>query len=158
MDEPTTFTPVRIKDITPEGKDIEEGNMSHDALLGRWSIIGPRYEAWKKGEELPEGGTPLAAWAGLDPDQVKALKAEDIRTVEDIAVMGEAVCKRLGFPNAVSLPKMAQEYLDGQTAAEKDAELVTLKEKMAAMEAMLEETMKPEAPAKRGRPRKAEAA
>jgi hypothetical protein len=26
----------------------------------RWSIVEPAYKAWKKGEEVPENGTPLA--------------------------------------------------------------------------------------------------
>ena len=160
-DEPQQYTPMRIKDINADLVDLQEGSASHDALRARWEIIKPRYEAWKRDEELPEGGTPLAAWAGLSPDQVKALKSEDIRTVEDIAMMGEAVCNRLGFPSARTLPKLAQEYLDGQTAAEKDAQIAALTEKMAAMEAVLEETLnekaaKKPAPAKRprGRPKK----
>lgn len=31
----------------------------------KWRAIEPFYDAWKKGNELPEHGTPLAAWNGV---------------------------------------------------------------------------------------------
>ena len=147
-----TQTPHRVNKINPENwPELKRSGDSFKDAEAKWSIIGPAYEAWKRGEELPEDGTPLEAWAGVTPEMAKALKDQDIRTVEDVREMGDGVMAKLRLPNARNLPALAAKFLDGQSVAEKDAQIKEMEERMKAMEALLEESM--EKP-KRGRPRK----
>ena len=81
---------------------------------------------------------------------VRALKELDVRTVEEVRDMGDGVMAKLRLPNARNLPALAAKFLDGKSASEKDVEIAEMRERMAAMEALLEEQAKP----KRGRPRK----
>ena len=67
-------TPLRVKEIIPKG-DLSEDNPSHYALIKRWEVVGPAYEAWKKGQEVPEDGTPLAAWPGVSPEIAQRLRS-----------------------------------------------------------------------------------
>lgn len=128
-------------------------SLAYQYMLHRWEHIEPAYDAWKKGEALPETGLPLAAWPGVTPDMAKALKSMGLNTVEDVRDNPEQVAK-LHFPNARKLSETAAAYLSGQDSAEKDAEIAEMKERMAMMEQMLAEAAadKP----KRGRPRKTE--
>lgn len=122
------------------------------AMSARWSVIGPAYEAWKTGVELPETGTPLEAWAGVNPDQVTILKQMAIRTVEDVAATSPEVFAKMPFPNARKLPELAKDYLEGASQAAAAAENAELKERIAAMEEMLAaQTVEKRKP---GRPRK----
>lgn len=155
-----------IKDIKPK-EDVDEGvknSLSYQAMLGRWEVVGPLYEAWKKGQELPETGTPLEAWGGVTAEQVAALKAMGIRTVEDVAEMGDRAAEQLRMPNARKLPELAKSFLGNTDMAARDAENAELKERIKAMEEMLAEKMSAEPKAeekpkrKPGRPRKTEAA
>ncbi len=135
--------------------DTRADSMSFKIMQSRWAIIGPKYDAWKRKEAIPVDGTPLAAWAGVSPEQVAHLKAMGIMTVEAVRDMSESAFTRLPFPNVRQLPNLAREYLSSKTAAEKDAEMEAMRERLAAMEEMLVERMGGE-PAKRGpgRPRK----
>lgn len=152
-----TRTWHRIKDLTPPA-DAEERfkeSESYQAMLGRWALIGPAYEAWRSGNDVPEGGTPLAAWSGVTPEQAAFLKKVGVRTVEDVAAMGEMAVKELRWPGSQKLPKQAKSWLEGENVAAKDAQIAEMAERMAAMEAMLEEQSKKRGP---GRPPKVEAA
>jgi hypothetical protein len=94
-----------------KGSAPDSGNptvmMAHDM----WDRITPAYEAWKKGQELPEDGTPLAAWNGVSPQQAVVLKAKGIKTVESIAGMGDGMLERLGMPGMRDLIRAAQAWL-----------------------------------------------
>ena len=141
----------------PESRDDRTRNSdTFVAMTARWSVIGPAYEAWKQGVDLPETGTPLEAWSAISPDQAKILKGMLIRTVEDVRDMSESTFTKLPFPNARSLPGLAAKWLDGAKDAALAQENADMKERIAAMEAMLEEAMKDKP--KRGRPAKTEAA
>lgn len=131
---------------------------SYKDMEAKWTIIGPRYEAWKHGNEIPDEGTPLGAWSGVTAEQAAALRALDIRTVEEVRDLPDGVKQQLRLPNIPALQLMAREFLEGRTAAEKDAELAEMREKMAAMEELLAERMAADAPKKPGRPKKSEAA
>ena len=154
-----TRTWHRIKDLRPPESAAGQraDSMSYKVMLARWEVIAPKYDAWKRNEDIPEDGTPLAAWAGVTPEQVGYLRAMGILTVEAVRDMNEGAFGRLPFPNARKLPKMAADFLASKGDAEKDRELAEMRERMAAMEEMLAE----QGAAKRGpgRPRKeAEAA
>ena len=153
-----TRTWHRIKDITPpEHVDETRANsIGHKVLAARWAIVSPKYEAWKRGQDIPVDGTPLAAWAGVSPEQVAHLRHMGIYTVEAVRDMGEGAITRLPFPNARKLPALAGEFLASKGEAEKDREIAEMRERMAIMEEMLAAQM----PEKRGpgRPRKQEEA
>ncbi len=153
-DHTKTQTWRRVEKIRPPETDdpgVRE-SLSYKDMAAKWSVVGPAYEAWRNGQEIPETGTPLAAWAALSPEQAKLLKAQGVRTVEDIAELSDASLSALPFPNARKLPDMAQKYLSGESAAQKDARIDDLEAKLAAALEMLEEQQKP----KRGpgRPKK----
>ena len=78
----------------------------------RWDAIRPRYEAWKQGQEMPESGTPLAAWNAITPEQAEAFKMRGIRTIEEVAGLTDAHFERLPIPNMRVLVKQAQLYLE----------------------------------------------
>lgn len=77
-----------------------------------WSVIGPAYEAWKKGYEIPASGTPLAAWAGVTSDQANALRKLAIYTVEDLATLSDDKFPRVPMPNVREVRDLARRYLD----------------------------------------------
>ena len=158
-----TRTWVRVKDKMPPDTD-KQGNVltprdkqaaTYQAMQAQWNAIGPAYEAWKSGQQLPETGTPLGAWPGVTGDQAGYLKKLGVRTVEDVAEMQPDVAVGLPFPNSRRLPELARTFLDGQDAAAKEAENAALRERLAALEEALQAQIddKP----KRGRPKKEEA-
>lgn len=149
-----TWYPVHT--LKPDPKI--EGQMA-DIMKARWDVIGPAYEAWKKGEEVPENGTPLGAWAGISQDQAKFLKQMGIVTVEAVAEMSDSAIERLPFPGRRDLPGLAAAFLKSKGEVDLAAQNEDLKARMAAMEELLAEKMAVE-PQKRGpgRPRKSEAA
>lgn len=150
-----TRTWLRIKDITPKPDAERSDSLSHKVMVARWQTIAPKYEAWKQGNEIPEDGTPLAAWAGVTPAQVSHLRQMGIYTVENVRDMGEGAISRMPFPNARQLPKLAADFLTSRDAAEKDRELEDMRERMAIMEEMLAQQSEKRGP---GRPRKQEEA
>ena len=134
----------RVKDIIPP-VGATENNPSHAAMIWRWNILGPKYNAWKKGEELPEEGTPLAAWSAISPEMSKALKAIEIYTVEQVAAIGDSVTEKLRFPNARKLPELAKAFLKGTSKAAAAKEIADLKEQLAAMTELMEDMQKVDA-------------
>jgi len=142
----------------PETDDeVERESLSYKDMAAKWEVIGPRYNAWKAGETLPESGTPLGAWAGVTAEQAKVLRSLHITTVEAVRDMGESTMEKLQWPNIRQLPKMAKEYLEGAENTDKDAKIAEMQEQMDAMMALLEERTADDKP-KRGRSKKAEAA
>lgn len=153
-----TRTWHRIKDITPPANvdETRANSIGHKVLAARWAVVEPKYKAWKAGQDIPEDGTPLAAWAGVSPEQAAHLRHMGIKTVEGVRDMNEGAIARLPFPNARKLPQLAEDWLSSKDAAAKDAELADMRERMAIMEEMLAAQQ----PEKRGpgRPRKQEEA
>jgi len=139
----------------PETLDDSRRNSdTYVAMHARWSVIEPAYKAWQAGAEIPETGTPLAAWAGVTKEQADLLRGMAIRTVEDVRDMSESAFTKLPMPNARKLPQLAREFLEGADSAQKDKRIAEMEERMAAMTEMLEaQAEKP----KRGRPQKQEA-
>ncbi len=153
-----TRTWHRIKDITPPAivDETRANSIGHKVLAARWAVVEPKYRAWKAGQDIPEDGTPLAAWAGVSPEQAAHLRAMGIKTVEGVRDMNEGAIARLPFPNARKLPQLAGEFLSSKGEAEKDRMIAEMQERMAIMEEMIAAQM----PEKRGpgRPKKQEEA
>ena len=146
--------PARVREDRREGE-------SYDYMRERWALIEPAYQAWKQNNEIPETGTPLAAWSGVTEQQAKIMRAVDLRTVEDVAEATESTIQKLPFPNARILKKLAADYLGGRDAADSAEKLAEAEARIAAMEEMIAEMAaakaEPVDKPRRGRPPKAQA-
>lgn len=147
-----TVTPMRI---------VDAKRMTN----GMWDVVRPHYEAWKAGQDVPENGTPLAAWAGIRPEQIAVLRQFDIRTVEDLAVLSDSILSRPGMTGlrAVRDAAVAWEKSKDTRAVAADVmsmklENDALKQQMADLLALMAKD-NTEEPVKRrpGRPRKEDA-
>lgn len=68
------------------------------------------YEAWKKGQELPESGTPIKGWALVSPAVQETILYHGVRTVEDLAALSDEAARRLGM-GAISWKAMAATWV-----------------------------------------------
>src|SRR5262245_15425227 len=110
----------------------------------RWSIIERHYRAWLAGQEAPVDGTPLAAWNALPPDPADVLRANSIKTVEDVAALTDAHIARLPLPNLRELIRQARHFIDAAeqtrfaaSLAAKEREIEGLKEENAERDAQI---------------------
>jgi len=106
-------------EITPAG-----GNQ----MVERWVTDKDRerfkfqYEAFKKGIEPPLEGLAVENWPSATPAEVKMLRAANIRTVEDLALISESGLKAVGF-GARGIQRKARQFLmaaagEGKASAE----------------------------------------
>jgi hypothetical protein len=160
-----THTTERI-DILSKPQKVAGVNPAITAARVMWDFIKPRYEAWKSNQDLPETGTPLAAWNHLTPQQAEILRVNGVRSVEDVSLLTDAHFNRIPIPNLRSIVEGAKKFLDSKDVNKFTAEMRSKDEQLAAanvrideMAAMLAKLME-EAPAKRGpgRPPKSEEA
>lgn len=141
----------RIKPV-PNMDDSEKRKL----MEIRWSQIEPSYTAWLEGNAIPETGTPLGAWHGVDPEQAEALRGVGIATVEQLAAATENQLSRPPIPGMRALRDHAAQYLAGADAAAKDRQLAEMQAKLdAALEMLAEQAAAAEAKPRRGRPPKA---
>ena len=130
---------------------------------GMWEIVEPHYTAWKKGQTIPDFGTPLAAWNGVNNDQADILRAQSIRTVEELAMTPDTMLDKLGMGmrtarDAAKRWVAAADTRDLATAmAEKDDKIEELQRQMTELMSLMGKDNSEE-PIKRrpGRPRKDE--
>ena len=152
----TSSTWARVKDLIPpddmdEDRDRQGDKMRH--MRAVWSQIEPRFRAWKEGAQMPEVGTPLTAWPGLNEAEIEAFNRSGLRSVEDVAEMSDSMIGKVHLPNAREHRKQARVFLEMSDKAAAMARVEELEAKLAALiEAQGAE------PAKRGpgRPRKAD--
>jgi hypothetical protein len=118
----TSQTWAKISDLNPANIKDDGGTRANAGdkkfhLEAVWSIIEPHYSAWLRNEEIPEGGTALAAWAGVNDAQADVLKASGIRSVEELATLPEGAIEKIRLPSLRMLRELAQEYVEnkGQT-------------------------------------------
>lgn len=143
-------TNERVEFLRPKFTEDDDDNpnkatkrMYMEAL---WSSIGPAYDAWKKGFEIPTQGTPLAAWAGVTADQATELRKIGIFTVEELASLPDDKFSRIPVPNTREVRDLARKYLssDGDTrTAERlnalEGQNKALQEQLQAAISLLEE-------------------
>ena len=146
-DSQRSTTVARIDHLRPKEDTADE------QVLGHWSIIGPAYEAWLEGAEMPVNGTPLSAWSQLGPAQVKALQAGGQTTIESVAEMNDSAMSRVQLPDVRKLRDAARQILATRDEVDVIAELQNRDEQLAELKAQIEAltASKP----KRGRPKKA---
>lgn len=138
----THSTNHRVKDLKPADDSAAWGNLPSDTQLlirARWDVIGPAYEAWKSGQEMPLSGTPLAAWSTISGQQAEALRMAGFRSIEQVAEAHESQLMAIRLPNAAVLRDAARQWLGSQDAAAKEQRIADLEAKLAAMHDMLAE-------------------
>lgn len=128
-----------------------------------WEALKPYYEAWKKNEEAPVNGTPIANWPPITKRLAEVMKTNGFRSVEDLAKATDSDLGRIGM-GAMALRDKAREFValkvDTKTAGTIDSlkktierlenEIVFLKEKNDALASR--ETNETKSPKRRGRP------
>jgi len=101
------------------------------------------YDRWKKGEEVPETGTPIKTWPLIGPSARADILRAGIRTVEDLAALSDSDLRQLGM-GAVSLKLKAQNFLaasegPGKLAAQTAAQAQQIEELAKVVKAQAEE-------------------
>lgn len=123
-----------------------------------WDRIRPAYELWKKGEEIPIDGTPLAIANFLRAEDTEVLKRNGVRTLEELISMPESSRDKIPLPSIREKVAQAKRFLAAQdqnkVAAQikaRDDEVAVLKQQMAEMQAKLDAVPRSETqPVKRG--------
>jgi hypothetical protein len=154
-----THTTERI-DILSKPQKVAGANPAVTAARVMWDFIKPRYEAWKGNQDLPETGTPLAAWNHLTQSQAEILRVNGIRSVEDVAQLSDAHFHRIPIPNLRSICEGAKKFLDSKDVNKFTSEMKAKDEQLAAantrideMATMLAKLMEErDEPRRRGRP------
>ena len=146
--------------------DVAISVLRKDQML--WPRMEKAYEAWLKGQEAPEDGTPIGAWPGCMQEQAERLRALNLRTVEAVANMTDADMDRVGM-GARRLRDDARAYIAAKADTAKTAEILAearrendnLRSELDELKAMVKQMTEQdggEAPKRRGRPPKSEAA
>lgn len=149
------ITEERVSALQPKEEDFEDEDGQPNRAAKRsymhalWSEIGPAYEAWKNGHEIPTSGMPLAAWAGVTKEQADVMRKIGIVTVEELSTLEDGKLTRLPMPNAREVRDLARKYLstgDDTKTSERLADLeksnAALQEQLAAAMELLEEQTK----------------
>lgn len=161
-DKATTIMPLSVfKKLRPIADPVNDqaAIMMHEI----WNVVRPAYEAFKQGQEVPDNGTPLAAWPGITPEQASVLRGAGFCTVEDVAQATDSTIGRIQLPGARLIVENAQRFLKAQDKAQVASELAAKDEQIAALKAdqeelkALVEQLMADKP-RRGRPPKSETA
>lgn len=123
--------------------------------------IEGKFNEWQKGNVLPESGTPIKMWAAIGPAECDTILAANVRTVEDLAILGESGLSSIGMGGR-ELQDKARAYLKtAESTGVLAGENNILKIKIADLERKVDALMngstiqnKPIDPPKRGRPPK----
>jgi hypothetical protein len=97
-----------------------------------WPALERAYAAWQKGQEEPVDGTPLSAFAAVNRAQADRYRLMHIRTVEDLAQIGEEVIRQV--PQARSHKELAIRFLQNKPQVELAGRLAALEERLALSE------------------------
>lgn len=109
------------------------------------------WEAFLKGEDLRPDGTPLEECSKLPPSRLAALRAVQIRTVEQLAELPDASLRTIGGDGR-ALRQIARDYMSEHGRQERlEREVEELKAKLA--EVTNDGDGNSDAPRRRGRPR-----
>lgn len=113
-----------------------------DFIRARWAEIEPAYAAWKETNEIPESGSPLAAWPGVTPEQAQALRASGLRTIEDVATIPDHLMARVHLPNMRDLRNQAKAFLEARGTQDIASEIAAERAKTEAMREQLDEALR----------------
>jgi hypothetical protein len=113
---------LNVVDVPPET------NPTVRDAMDRRDAIKSHYDAWKLGQEVPETGTPLAAWNGVSTEQAEVLRAKGIKTVEDVSEMTDAIQNSIPLPGLVTLKQSAKRFLASADSAKAAAQMAKIEE------------------------------
>jgi len=141
-------------DILSRVQKVAGVNPSIMAARVMWDFIKPRYDAWKTNQDLPETGTPLAAWNHLTQQQAEILRVNGVRSVEDVAQLTDTHFHRIPIPNLRSIVEAAKKFLDSKDINKFTSEMAAKDEMIAALTARVDQLaeMVANEPKRRGRP------
>jgi len=123
----------RVEILMPGGFNQPVFNVT-DAHRQRW----PReYEAFKKGQEVSPDGTPIDHWAFLSRAMVHELKALNIFSVEQCAILSDVVLQRIGMGGR-QIRNAAIAYLDDAAAMAQTSQLTAENERLSQRVAELD--------------------
>jgi hypothetical protein len=108
-----SHTTERI-DVISKVQKVAGANPSVTAARVMWDFVRPRYEAWKNNQDLPETGTPLAAWNHLTQSQAEILRVNGVRSVEDVALLTDTHITRIPIPNLRSIIEAARKFIESK--------------------------------------------
>jgi hypothetical protein len=126
-------------DILSKANKVAGANPASMAAQVLWAHIKPRYEAWKGNQELPETGTPLAAWNHLTPTQAEFLRTNGIRSVEDVASLTDTHIQQFKIHNLRSIIEAAKRFVDGADVNKFAGEMKAKDEQLAAANARIDQ-------------------
>lgn len=110
-----------------------------DAHRSRWP---KQYAAFKTGQVFAPEGTPLEKWTLCGPAEVEHLKHFNIRTVEQLAAIGDNVLSNLGMGSRALREKAViwlAQARDNSGISRVVQENETLKAQMAAMQKQMDD-------------------
>lgn len=156
-----SHTVERIDIISKVNKNAG-ANPAMQAAGVLWAFIKPRYEAWKSNQELPDVGTPLAAWNHLTQQQAEILRVNGVRSVEDVSSLSDAHFHRIPIAGLRTITEAAKKYLDHKDINKISAQIDAKDQTIAALTARVEQLAQMVAdnqdePKRRGRPPKVHA-
>lgn len=105
-----------------------------------WMVIGPAYEAWKKGEETPLNGQALYTWAGASRELADLLKQHNILTVEDLAAYPDHKLQNIPIPGLREIRNRAKVTVEMRDNTEIALEVARRDEVIATMQAQAAQT------------------
>lgn len=101
----------RVERVATEWLEDKRQQVDAGRFPQQWlSDFEAKYEAWRKGEELPLEGTSIKSWSYLNPAQVQNLLAWKVYTIEQLAKANNETIQRLGM-GGVSMVQAAQDFL-----------------------------------------------
>ena len=164
-------TVARVKDLQRTVPNFDSDNVAAMLAAERWRLIERAYVAWKQGQEIPQDGTPLAAWPGLTSEQAEVFRSFGLRSVEDVAHATTSIIQKVQLPNVMAIQTLAKSFLAAKdqtvvasALAAKDAEVADLKDQLEELRQLIlqqqgepeDDDDAPEKPKRRGRPPKAD--
>lgn len=126
-------------DVLSKVQPVAGANPAVVAAKVMWEFIKPRYEAWKSNQDLPETGTPLAAWNHLTNTQAEILRVNGVRSVEDCAQLTDTHINRIPIPNLRSIIEAAKKFLDSKDVNKFTSEMAAKDEQLAAANVRIDE-------------------
>lgn len=109
-----------------------ENNPAVAMAHARWDAIKPYYDAWKSGQEVPDSGTPIAAFNAITPEQADILRIQGVKTIESLASLTDAHIQRIPVPRLRDLVIQAQRFMESSDQRQIAAALSKKDEEIAA--------------------------
>lgn len=131
--------PTYIDDLRPPDREPRRGRDQGLLLQSEiWGVVEPAYNAWVKGHEAPEVGTALGVFPQLNNAAVTLLRDMGFRSVEEVAEMSSEAAAKLPVVNGREIPKLARQFLENKTTADRDRKINSLEETIEALRGELE--------------------